>query len=420
MIQKTYTRHKETVHNFFWHSLQLTGKQGVVFVIFFIAAKFLTPEKFGIFNYMMAVIGLLMLLCDFGLSLGISKFVTEHKARQSEKLNTILFSVSIVVIIISALISAIVVLFGSRIFGDNYKYVLYLLPYLFLMPLTGIAEGIYKGLKEFKKLSLITCIVGIFSLVVSVFLISRFYLIGAILAQNVLYLLLTVFLYTFQKTFKLRFDKAVLVQIVKYTAVLGISGVAYFLYSKVDILILKQFGFVVEIGYYEIVNKVFLLLFVPFAILGQVIAPNTTKYITVKDFTEIKNKLKKYAILCFSAGAALGILLYFAIPTLLKSFLPAYYSAAFLTIMTIMLVLLPFKVWGACSSQGFIIPAGLAKITAITTAIGGILNVILDYVFINLIGFVGVFWVTLVIHSTNICVSSLYLWWKINLLEAKR
>ena len=417
MIEKSYYKHKETVHNFFWHSLQITGKQGVVFIIFFIAAKFLTPQKFGIFNYLMAVVGLLMLFCDFGLSLAISKFVTEYKIRQSEKLNTILFSVSAVIISVCALISLIVVLLGRPVFKENYKYVLCLLPYLFLMPLTGIAEGVYKGLKEFKKLSLITCIVGISSLIVSIFLISRFYLIGAILAQNVLYLLLTIFLFTFQKTFKLRFDKAILAEVTKYALVLGIGLVAYFLYSRIDILILKQFGFLVEIGYYEIVNKVFQLLYIPFGILGQVIAPNTTKYITTMNFAEIKNKLKKYAILCVSTSLALYILLYFAIPILLKTFLPEYCTASFLLIMNILLPLLPFKVWGAVLSQGFILPAGFAKIATVTTLIGGILNVILDYVFISFFGFIGVFWVTLVIHSVNILLITIFFYKKVNVMK---
>jgi len=71
-------------------------------------------------------------------------------------------------------------------------------------------------------------------------------------------------------------------------------------------------------------------------------------------------------------------------------------------IMSILLVLLPFKVFGTCLNHGFIVPAGYAKIMAVATGIGGILNVIFDYICIDRFGYIGVFWVTLVIHSLSI------------------
>jgi len=411
--KKIYKKHKPTFYNFFWRSLQIFSKHGVGFFIFFISAKYLTPEVFGTLNFLMAIIALLMLFCDFGLSMAISKFVTEYNTKGSEKINSILFSASVTSLAISAVISALVLIAGKSVLKENYRYVTFLLPYLFLMPLTSIVDGVYRGLKQFKSLALITSLVGVFSLAISFVLISRFYLVGAIASQNILYLLLAVSLFAFQKTLKPRFDKAVLKEVAKYAFVLGISSVAYFLYTKIDILILKQFGYIVEIGYYGIINKLFMLIVFPFIILGQVIAPNTTAYITLKDFAEIKRKFKRYLILCITLGLAITIFLYFALPVLLKTFLPEYHTAEFVLILNIMLALLTFKLWGAIHTQGFIIPAGFGKITAIVTSIGGILNVIFDYVFINLLGFVGVFWVTLVIHSLNIVAITIYFYLKI-------
>jgi len=403
-----FPKQKETINNFLWRSLQVFSKSGVTFLIFFISAKVLEPIEFGLLGYLMTVVGMLTIFCDFGLSIAVSKFVAEYKARQSEKLNRILFSVSTIAITASALITVVVILFGNIIFKDNYRYILYFLPYLFFMPLTSIVDGLYRGLKQFRKLALVSSAIGMFSLVISFILIKQFFLVGAIFSQNILYLLLAVFLYGFQKNFSFRFDKTLLVEVVKYALVLGISGVAYFLYSGVDILILKQFGFIVEIGYYEIINKVFQLLLIPFVILGQVIAPNITEYITVGNITKIKDQLKGYAIRCVIVGLALSVLLHFGLPIVLKNMLPEYYTVSFLMIMNILLVLLPFKIWGSLLNHGFVTPSGFAKIVAITTSIGGILNVIFDYIFINLFGFVGVFWVTLVIHSMSILTVSLY------------
>ena len=402
MFEKLYNTHKQTGQDFLWRTLQMAGKQGTACLIFFIAAKFLSPESFGNFGYLMAVVGLLAVICDFGFSTAVSRYVAEYKFKQSEKLNKIFFSISIVSIGISTFISAVVVVLGGRVFKENYRYILCLLPYLFLMPLTSIADGMYRGLKQFKKLALISIIVGIFSLAASFVLVSRYRLIGAILSQIILYFLMTIALFTFQKNLKVRFDKSIVAEVAKYAIVLGTASVAYFLYTRVDILILKQFGYVVEIGYYEIVNKIFQMLIIPFAILGQVIAPNTVKYATVNDFAEIKDKLKKYAAFCLGIGLILSVCLHFGIPPALRSALPRYHTSEFMLIMNILLVLLPFKVFGSCLNHGFIIPAGFAKITAVATGVGGLMNVVLDYIFIDLFGYIGVFWATLLIHSLSI------------------
>ena len=384
------------------------SKQGTACLIFFIAAKFLSPEGFGDFGYLMAVVGLLIIICDFGFSTAVSRFVAECKFKESDKLNNILFSISIVTIGISTFISVIVVLLGSRVFEENYQYVLCLLPYLFLMPLTSIADGVYRGLKQFKKLALISLIVGIFSLAASFLLISRYRLIGAVLSQNILYFLMAAALFAFQKNFTIRFDKGIVAEVTRYALVLGIASVAYFLYSRVDILILKQFGYVVEIGYYEIVNRIFYMLIIPFAILGQVIAPNTVEYATANNFSEIKAKLKKYAAFCLGIGLILSVSLHFGIPPALQGVLPQHHTPQFLMIMNILLILLPFKVFGTCLNQGFIVPAGYAKTMALAAGIGGILNVIFDYICIDRFGYIGVFWVTLVIHSLSIVTVATY------------
>lgn len=419
MLNKLYNKHKQTGQHFLWRTLQIISKQGTSCLIFFIAVKYLSFEKLGILAYLTAVVGFLTILCDFGFSAAVSRFVAEYEVKKSEKLSKTMFSISLIVVGISAFISILVVLLGRWVFDENYRYILYLLPCLFLMPLTGILDGIYRGTKQFKKLALISSAVGIVSLAISFFLVSRFYLLGAILSQSVLYLLMAGALFASQRNFKIGFDKTIVAEVGKYAFVLGITSVAYFLYSRVDILILKQFDYVEEIGYFEIINKVFQILLIPFAILGQVIAPNTVKYATTNNFAEIKRKLNKYIALCLTIGVALGASLYFGIPPVLRSVLPQNNIAEFILIMNILLTLLPFKMLGACLNQGFIVPAGYAKIMAVTTGIGGIVNVILDYIFIDLYGYTGVFWATLLIHSINTSLVTVYFWLQLNARKDK-
>lgn len=414
MIDGLYKRHKETVHNFFWRNLQMFGRYGVSAVIFFAAAKLLSPEDFGLLNYLRTVFFLLMIFCDFGLSYAVSRFVTEYKVSGSEKLHRVTFTIVVFSVSIAALISAGVILFGKPIFKANYIYILCFLPYLFLLPLTDILDGVYRGLKEFKKLAVISTIVGVVSIGISLFLINRYLLVGAIWSLNVMYLLLLLSLCGFQRNFRFEFDRTVLVEVLKYAVLLGIGAVTGFLYTRVSILILGQFGYVVEVGYFGLIDSVFQLLFLPFGMLGQVIAPNTTAYITVGNIAEVKYKVRKYLVLCAVAGVAMSVLLYFCAPVIVKTFLPKYCTANFILIMNILILLVPFSVWGSLFNQGFVVAAGMAKIYLVISLVGGILNVILNYIFVSLFGFVGIFWVTVGLAALSTTAASVYFYIRID------
>ena len=398
-IKNKYNQHKETIHNFFWRFLQIGAKQGTTFLIFFIAAYYLIPEDLGLFSYIMAVVGLLLIVCDFGFSPSASKYVAELKAKKSKNVNRILFSISIVIIILSTLVSLFVIFIGKYIF-EEYILLLYLLPYLFFLPLSSVADGVYRGLKDFKKLSIISVAVAVFTLPLSFFLIKLYGLIGAIISQNILFGLLTIGLFIFRKDIEFKFDRKITSKIVKYALIIGLANIGFFLYTKVDILILKQFGFVVEIGYYEIINKVFNFIVLPFLIVGQVIAPNITKLVVKNKLLLVRNKYKKHLIIFSLIGILISFVLYFTFPLGLKIFLPKYFTSDIILILKLLLLVLPFYITAGVISQGYIIASGNAKYGLLMCPFG-ILNIILDIIFINLYGFIGVIYGTLLCISLN-------------------
>ncbi len=396
MIKNLYYKNKETTHNFFWRSLQILSKEGITFLIFFMAARFLIPFDFGILNYLMAVLALLMIFCDFGVSSATSKYVAEYKAKKSEHLNKILFSVSIIIIGLATLISLFVIFLGKGIFKENYLYIIYFLPYLFLVPLTSVADGVYRGLKEFKKLALISSIAGIISLGISYFLIKNFLLIGVIFSQNILYLLLVIFLFVFQKNFEFKIDKFVLKKILRYSLILGFATISYYLLNKVDILILKYFDYVVEIGYYEILNKLFQVFIIPFIIMGQILAPNITEKYINKDFIDIKKRFQRHLFFSLSLALIISILLYFLIPLIIKLLFNEYFVPQTIHIFSILLFVIPIRMVAAVISQAHVIATGNAHYMLITMIFGGIANIVLDFILILKYGFIGVIYATLI------------------------
>ena len=142
MIKVFFNDHRETILNVFWRGLQLAVKDGVTFVIFVLAAKLLSPYEFGVYNYVLAVIFFLILFGDFGISVAASKYVAEYQVTNPEKLKGVLFNAGLVILVLTILITTATLLYGPRILKDKHIYVLYILPVVFLAPMTSLYDGI--------------------------------------------------------------------------------------------------------------------------------------------------------------------------------------------------------------------------------------------------------------------------------------
>ena len=156
MIKKHYKKHKESIHNFFWRATQIVGKDGIVFLIFLISARLLTSYEFGIYNYVLAIIFFLIIFGDFGISTATSKYVAEYNATDKKKLKLVLFNSGIIILGLTILITILTLILGPWYLKEKYVYVLWLLPLIFLAPMTSLYDGIYRGLKKFKQLSKIS------------------------------------------------------------------------------------------------------------------------------------------------------------------------------------------------------------------------------------------------------------------------
>ena len=407
-IKHNYLKHKETIHNFTWRALQIFGKQGITFFIFILCAKLLTPYDFGIYNYILAIIYLLIIFGDFGISTATSKYVAEYNATNKNKSKLILFNSLIIILGLGAIVTLLTLFCGSYFLREKYVYVLYALPMLFLAPISSLYDGIFRGSKRFKELAIIFLFVGLVSIIFVYLLVKNYGLIGALISQSLFYLVLVLALFFIYGNLHIQFDKQLMRTIFNYSLVIGVSSIAYFLYSRVDIIILGHYGYVEEIGYYELINKGFELMFLPFALLAQVVAPNITTYFSNKEYSKVRVKLNFFMKLIIPVAILIAIIFYFTFPQIIKIFLPEYYVEEMLIAIFILSFLIPTKIWGVFQTQSFIVATGFAKIIAVTTLLGGILNVILDIIFINLIGFTGVFWVTLMIHSLNIIFQTFY------------
>ena len=404
-IKNNYLEHKETIHNFIWRSLQIFGKQGITFFIFIICAKLLTSNEFGVYNYILAAIFFLIIFGDFGISAATSKYVAEYSVTDKDKLRYILFNSLIIIVCLGFIITLVTVLFGSYFLKDKYIYAIYALPLIFLAPISSLYDGVFRGLKRFKELAIISLFVGLISIVFVYFLINSFGLVGALISQNLFYfLLVTVLFFTYGKLY-FKLDKGLMKTIGKYSMVIGTSSVGFYLYTRFDILVLGYFGFIEQINSFELFAKINLLLGTLFMIMGQVIAPEITSLISKNEYKKVLKNFIKFVSFGLLLSVLLSIIIYCSLPSIVKIYFPNLFTDEFLQIFSVLIWVFPLNMISGLISQGFTISTGNAKLGLLTIPFGG-LNIIMALIFISSFGFIGVAYSSVIVSF----ISKLVVW----------
>ena len=99
-------------------------------------------------------------------------------------------------------------------------------------------------------------------------------------------------------------------------------------------------------------------------------------------------------------------------PMILSRLFSTYDVEEIIRIFRLLSWIYPIIFVGLISANGFLNPLGFASITLKITFIAAVLNLVLDYYFINLFGFIGVIYVTVMIHSTSIIVEHTLFYFK--------
>lgn len=382
--------------DFFWRIIFTLSKQGFLFFLFLAAAKNLSIDIFGIYNYIYSFIFLLILLSDFGISTATSKHIAENPEKEKNK--KVLSSITFLVLITSLLLFFLILIFGKSYFGNNFALVLLLSPLMFLVPVTSIFDGIYRGMHSFKKTAIYSLITSLFSIPLTLLLTDKFGLIGVISSQLLFYFILFIIYTITYDNHSFSIDKKIIKTIGRYSILYGIAVISYQLFARTDILFLGHYGFVNQIATYELINKFFSILIIPFTLFGQVIAPRFTELFYIKkDYVKIYSNLKSATIITILISGLAGIILYFLFPYFIKSFLPQYNNEIFYNIFIFSIFIFCINIMTATIDHGMIVPTGYAKLMTKIYLNLAILNIILNPLFIKLFGYIGS------IYSTLIC-----------------
>ena len=418
-MKKQFSYHKDIIYNFIWRSLQVVSKQGIIFIIFILCAKLLSPYEFGIYNYVLAIVFFLIIFGDFGISTATSKYVAEYNTTNKEKLKAVLFNSGIIILGLTIIVILLTLIIGPYYLKDKYIYVLWLLPLIFLAPITSLFDGIYRGLNKFKQLAIISIIVGFISIFLVYFSVKQYGLIGALISQNLFYLILLVGLGLGHRDFNFKVNKDVISEIGKYSLILGIASLGFFLFTRINILILAHFNLITEIGYYELINKILLILLLPFFILAQVISPKVTETYIKGDIHNLKRKYIKYIIFSILSSSILALIVYLSLPIILKVFLRDYYNSQLISAFNLMIIVLVSQAVSTVVSIGFSTSSGYAKLNMYFLLIFGLMNLILSTILVKQIGFFGIIYSTVILRVLGDISFTFAYFYKLNKINNK-
>jgi O-antigen/teichoic acid export membrane protein len=405
-IKNIYTKREQFLQDLFWRALQVAGKQGVVLLIFIICAKVLVPVDFGVYSYITAFVAMLIIFSDFGISTAVSRFTAEYQAIKDNRLNGIIYNAIILVSIAAGAVSFALYVYTQLNTAHNYTYIFYILPLLLLAPISSVLDGVYRGLQKFKQSSIISLLSGLFVIPVAYLLILQHGIQGALMAQWILYLAGIVPMLYFQRhLFERRIQKSVIKQISFYGFHVGVATIGYFLFSRIDVLILGHYGYFKEIATYELLNRILAVALVPVQILAQVVAPRFSILRAHHDYRSILGSLRKYAFALAVCGGVFYLVTPFVMRFVMGNFFAEYDNVILVEILGITVFIYALNVYSAVISTGIITPTGYAKILSVSNLFLAAFNFVASIVLLKLFGYVGVIYATIASNIIGILIT---------------
>jgi len=189
-------------------------------------------------------------------------------------------------------------------------------------------------------------------------------------------------------------------EIVKYSLFVGLASLGYFLFTRMNTIILGSLGYLVGVSYYELINKVILFILMPFTIFSQVISPKKTK-LFIENKTTTFNSYKKNILNSFIISTMVAIAISYIFPKILNIFLKQYFVTDVIIGMNLLLILFVFEAVMTVASVGFGTSTGHANLNMKILIIFGFLNLPISFFLARSYGFMGIIYSTLILKSIS-------------------
>lgn len=374
--------------------------------------RYLGPEKFGLFSYSQSYVGLFTAFA----SLGLDNIVVRELIREDKKVEEIVATTFYL-----KLLGAIIVLFIliTTIYytsNDTQANVL-----IFVIALCSIFQSLnvidfYFQSKVLSKFVVYSNVITLLlSSIVRVLLIlgsaPLIYFAWALVFDSIILAIMLVYYFLNIASFNIRdfiFKHDIAIDLLKDSWPLILSGVAIIIYMKIDQIIIKELLGNKAVGQYSVAVRISeLWYFIPMVI-GSSLFPAiiSAKKQSIKLYN---SRLQMLYVTMIWTSIIIAIPVSIYADWLVELLYGKDYNQA-AKVLIIHIWSGVFVFLGVASSN-WLISENLQKYSLINTIIGAFLNVVLNYLFIPIIGISGAAWATLIAYFVSAYLS-LFFWEK--------
>ncbi|MCS7184052.1 MAG: oligosaccharide flippase family protein [Patescibacteria group bacterium] len=319
---------KQTVlKNTFWLYLGNFSSRIFKLLIIILAARYLGPEGYGQFAYILSIVGFFFIFVDWGSSF---LFIREYQNIEN-KINLLNNYYSFRMLLLA--ISLISIFLGFFIFKDLYSQLLFLIIYIFSFTgqIKNIFTVVFNAIKKMQYDGLSILIESFFIFIFTIFLVKSFrepiylsisYFMGILIST--IYVLIIINKIFPLKNFKFSSDKF------KYFLINGTPllffGILGFIFFSTDHIILGKLRGYEELGYYSVASKVILNFNLIISFFLGALLPHLAEF--KNDFERIKKILNKVFLTNFFVYLGLILIAFILSQSLLNFFLGSKYEAS--------------------------------------------------------------------------------------------
>lgn len=397
---------KRILGNTIWITLGQGIGKAVAFLLMIFIARYLGDELYGKFSFALSLVGIMVVLVDFGFGTLATREIARNKELTKKYLGNIVALKTLFGLITFGLIYVILLLLNK----DELTTQLTLIAGLYII-INSFEQFFYTIFRAWEKMKFEAITKLIYN--ISLFTIGILFIQQALSAQWIMatYLFATLislavslgFIWKYFSKFKIEFDGNFIKDTLKQSWPFALSSVFIILYLKIDTVMLSQMRTDQEVGWYNAAyNMVFALLLLP-TIFDTVFYPILSKtFAQKKEFIHICKKMFLYAfILAFPAG----LIVFF----LRAPIIELVYSNEYNMAIPILGILVWSFVIAFINRFPFIInSANLQILITKQMAVCVVFNIGLNFILIPKYGTIGAAWATVLTEVIAVLILTYY------------
>ena len=351
-------------------------------------SRVIGPEGIGIQSYTYSIANYFVLFAILGISNHGNRSIAMVRDND-EKLNRTFSSIYLVQFIMSIIMIILYLLYSIFVVNDN--RIIFIIQSIYIVSLLLDINWFFFGMEEFKLTVVRNIIIKIAS-ALSIFIFVKksndLYLYSLILALGNLISQIVLWVYLKRYVKFVKVTKEEILTQIKPILILFIPVISISIYKIMDKIMLGSMSNMIEVGYFENSEKIMNIPLGFITALGTVMLPKMSNLYANGNESEGKKYigLSLDFIMFISFGSMFGLI--GVSPVLVPIFLGDKFINC-INIVSMISVTIIFLAWANVIRTQFLIPRKKDKIYIVSTGIGAVVNLLINFLLIKKYGAIG-------------------------------